>query len=59
MLKIIKFGERFSNPVVLCLGHYESLHIGHSKIINNAKRLAKANHSSENVSQKIVDIICG
>jgi len=41
MLKIIEFGKEYITPVVLCLGHYESLHKGHREIIEGAKKLAK------------------
>jgi riboflavin kinase/FMN adenylyltransferase len=41
MLKIIEFGKEYQNPVVLCLGHYESLHKGHKAIVENAKKMAK------------------
>ncbi|MBR2969341.1 MAG: riboflavin biosynthesis protein RibF [Clostridia bacterium] len=41
MLKIVAFREKFNNPVVLCLGRYESLHVGHAEIISRARAVAQ------------------
>ena len=41
----VNFGERYSSPVTLCMGHYESLHKGHTEIIKTAAQIAERNGS--------------
>ena len=41
MLKTVTFNQQSNNPVVLCLGNYESLHIGHAEIISRAVQSAE------------------
>ena len=40
-MKVIDFAQKYDAPVVLCLGHYESLHLGHVSILQNAAGIAE------------------
>ncbi len=40
-MELIKYGDSYKKPIVLCLGYFDAVHIGHTKIINSAKELAK------------------
>lgn len=42
MIKVVEFGTVYSAPTVLCLGRYESLHLGHKVISERAVSLADA-----------------
>lgn len=41
-MKIIPFYEKTNSPIVLCLGGFDSLHIGHKMLIEKANLLKKA-----------------
>lgn len=38
-MKIYKFGEEIQNEICLCLGNFDSVHVGHRKIFNIASNL--------------------
>ena len=40
-MEIIKYGEQLKNPTCICLGYFDAIHLGHIKIINLAKEIAK------------------
>ncbi len=40
-MKIIKYGEIDKTPVCICLGYFDAIHVGHTKIINTAKEIAE------------------
>ena len=40
MIKIIKFNEKYNNPIVLALGYFDSLHLGHIALIKRAEEVA-------------------
>ena len=40
-MKIIKYGEIDKTPISICLGYFDALHIGHTKIISKAKEMAE------------------
>ena len=42
-MKIIKYGEIDKTPISICLGYFDAIHIGHTKIINTAKEIASKN----------------
>ena len=43
-MKEIRFGEQLNNPVCLVLGFFDSVHFGHTKLINKATSYAKENN---------------
>ena len=42
-MDILKYGEINKNPTCICLGYFDAIHLGHIKIINLAKEIAKKN----------------
>jgi len=44
-MKTVNYGERYSAPVTLCMGRYESVHRGHVQIIKKAASMAEKNGS--------------
>ena len=42
-MNIIKFEERYEKPLVLALGFFDCLHIGHKALVDEAKTIAKNN----------------
>lgn len=40
-MKIVKLGEKIDEQIVLCLGFFGSMHLGHIELLNNAKEKAK------------------
>ncbi len=40
-MEIISFGENLKENIVLCLGFFDGLHLGHRTIVDRAKELAK------------------
>ncbi len=45
-MKEYRFGEKINKKIVLCLGYFDAVHLGHIAIFQRAKLLAK-NHQSE------------
>ena len=41
MIKEIPFNRKYNTPVVLCLGRFESLHVGHKTVFSAALSMAK------------------
>lgn len=39
-MEIVKYGEIDKTPICICLGYFDAIHIGHTKIINTAKEIA-------------------
>lgn len=44
-MKIIEYGEKIDKPLVLVLGFFDCLHIGHIKLIEEARKIARDNSS--------------
>lgn len=42
-MKIVSFGEKINEKIVLCLGFFDGLHLGHRTIIDRAKQMAEKN----------------
>ena len=42
-MKVIKFEERYEKPLVLALGFFDCLHLGHKALVDEAKSIAKSN----------------
>ncbi len=40
-MEVIRYSEKLKKPLVLCLGYFDAVHIGHSKIISEAIKLSK------------------
>ena len=40
-MKVANIGENISDKVVVCLGYFGCLHIGHMRIIDKAKAIAE------------------
>ncbi len=40
-MEVIRYGEKIQKPLVLCLGYFDAVHIGHNKIISEAIKLSK------------------
>ncbi|MGN1039871.1 MAG: riboflavin biosynthesis protein RibF [Candidatus Fimimonas sp.] len=40
-MKTVSFGENFTSPIVLCLGFFDCMHLGHVQLLNRAKQMAK------------------
>ena len=40
-MEIIKYGEIDKTPISMCLGYFDALHVGHTKIITKAKEIAE------------------
>lgn len=41
-MKILNYGEKYENPVTLCVGFFDCVHKGHAEIIGRAKARAEA-----------------
>ena len=39
-MQVIKFGQQFNCPIVLCLGYFGTMHKGHAKLLEVAKQRA-------------------
>lgn len=46
MIDVIDYGNKYEGRSVVCLGGYESLHLGHARIISLAKGIALKNSAS-------------
>lgn len=42
ILEVISFGEKLNSPIVLCLGFFDCMHLGHISLLNCAKKAAAA-----------------
>ena len=40
-MRVIGFNEKTNNPIILCLGGFDSIHLGHKKLIFKAQELKK------------------
>ena len=40
-MRVNSFDEKTNNPIVLCLGGFDSIHLGHKKLISKANELKK------------------
>ena len=40
-METVSFGENFKSPIVLCLGFFDCMHLGHVQLLNRAKQMAK------------------
>ncbi len=40
-MEVIRYSEKIKKPLVLCLGYFDAVHIGHTKIISEAINLSK------------------
>ena len=40
-MQLIQFGEQLNTPIVVCLGYFGCMHVGHAKLVERAKLLAK------------------
>ena len=40
-MRVNSFDEKTNNPIVLCLGGFDSIHLGHKKLILKANELKK------------------
>ncbi len=49
-MDIINFGYQLKTPMVMCLGYFDAIHIGHTGLINKAKDIAK----NENLSLSVL-----
>ena len=38
-MRVNSFNSQTNNPIVLCLGGFDSIHLGHKKLILKAKEL--------------------
>ena len=38
-MRVIGFNEKTNNPIILCLGGFDSIHLGHKKLISKAQKL--------------------
>ena len=39
-MQIVQFGQKLNTPIVICLGYFGSMHLGHQKLLEVAKRRA-------------------
>lgn len=54
-MKVVSFYEKSTNPVVLCLGGFDSIHSGHKKLIELANEIKKEYNASSSVFTFIND----
>lgn len=40
MTKVLRYGQEYEKPVVLAMGFFDCVHLGHAKVIGEARRLA-------------------
>ncbi len=40
-MEVVSFGQNFNKPVVLCLGFFDCMHVGHVALLQQAKQLAE------------------
>ena len=40
-MQIVQFGQKLNTPIVVCLGYFGSMHLGHQKLLEVAKLRAK------------------
>ena len=40
-MQVITYGQQLNNPIVLCLGYFETMHVGHMQLIDIAKKVAR------------------
>lgn len=41
-MRVVAFGEKYSSPVALALGFFDSVHLGHRKLLQRARELAQS-----------------
>ena len=42
-MQIVQFGQKLNTPIVICLGYFGSMHLGHQKLLEVAKCRAEEN----------------
>lgn len=45
-MEVINFGEKLNKKSVLCLGHFDGLHVGHQAVLKRATEVAKSLNAS-------------
>ncbi len=43
-MQVISFGAKLNSDIVVCLGYFACMHLGHIELVNQAKTLAKDNN---------------
>ncbi len=41
-MEVVSLGQEYKEPIVLCLGFFDCMHVGHVKLLEQAKKLANA-----------------
>lgn len=41
-MEVISLGQNYSEPIVLCLGFFDCMHLGHVKLLKRAKQMAQS-----------------
>lgn len=44
-MEIVEVTEKYQKPIVLCLGFFDCMHIGHLTLLNRAKEIARENNA--------------
>ena len=44
-MQVISYGQQLNTPIVLCLGYFETMHVGHMQLVRTAASIAAEEHA--------------